>query len=238
MRKTICRLAMAASCAAALSAVSLTPAQAANPVVATVGVTNVAGTVATLTGLIYTDGQPTYYEFVYGPTTSYGKQTAVRSIAAGLTSLQGVSEVITGLTPGTTYHFELVAAPAAGAYYGTPLLGGDKTFIAAPAGGSGSLRLASTKLIVKHGVVKMSFTCASSHACKGTVKVNHGSVRCARGTHFSIKAGGRKTVKASISGTCRTLLSRASRHRIRGKLVASLSTPQPKLSSGVTLIRR
>ena len=235
MRRTIRRLAVGASCAAALSVLSLTPAQAVGPAVVTGSATNIAGVLAVVTGDIYPAGQPTYYEFLYGPTTSFGQHTAVQSIGAGVTSLQVVTEVITGLIPGATYHFELVAAPASGGYYATPGAGGDRMFTTHA--GNGSLRLASTNLIVKHGKVKMSWTCASSRACKGAVKITHGSARCVR-KQFSIKAGAHKVLTARVSGACRTLLSNAKHHRTHGKLVATTSTSQPKLSAGVTLIRR
>jgi hypothetical protein len=239
MRRTICRLALAASVALALSALTLTPAEAASPAVGTGSAIYVSAGSATLTGFLYTGGQPTYYEFRYGPTTGYGAQTTLRSVAAGVSATQSVSELVSGLKPFTTYHFELVAATSVGGYYGTPLFGGDRTFTTSQAANIGSLRLASRKLIVdKRGVVKISLMCASSLACNGSIRIKHGSVSCVRGKRFSIPAGGRKTVKASVTGACRRLLRRARRHRSRGKLAASLSSGQPSLSGGVTLIRR
>jgi hypothetical protein len=76
---------------------------------------------ATLNGTVNPNGDPTNYYFQYGETTSYG--SAVPAGGAGVgsgTETVPVSNTATGLNPGTTYHYRLVAENAGGqATYGS-----------------------------------------------------------------------------------------------------------------------
>ena len=69
---------------------------------------------ATLVGSVNPHGKSTVYSFQYGPTTSYGLQTASTSAGSG-TSTTTVHGSLTNLTSGTTYHYRLVATSADGA---------------------------------------------------------------------------------------------------------------------------
>lgn len=65
--------------------------------------TNITTVSATVNGSVSPNGYPIEYWFEWGTTTSYGNQTA-----AGNTSSNGnVSSNLSGLAPGTTYHFRL-----------------------------------------------------------------------------------------------------------------------------------
>ncbi len=68
---------------------------------------------ATLQGLVDAQGQETSYYFNYGPTSAYGQKTATKSAGKGTTNAS-VSAPLTGLSPETTYHFQLVAESGAG----------------------------------------------------------------------------------------------------------------------------
>jgi hypothetical protein len=73
----------------------------------------------TLNGTVSPHGLTTTYSFQYGTSTSYGDATAV-TIGGSGTRVFTVSAVVSGLTPGVVYHYQLVATNACGA---TP--GGD-----------------------------------------------------------------------------------------------------------------
>jgi plastocyanin len=63
---------------------------------------------ATLNGTVNAQGHPTKYFFKYGPTTAYGKTT--EPVTVGEDGVDHAAEAaLSGLAPGTTYHFELVA---------------------------------------------------------------------------------------------------------------------------------
>ncbi len=68
---------------------------------------------ASFTGNVDPNGASTTWYFQYGTTTGYGSTTAAHVLGGGSTSV-AVIVAVTGLTPGTTYHFRLVATSAAG----------------------------------------------------------------------------------------------------------------------------
>jgi hypothetical protein len=85
-----------------------TPAAGA-PIVVTNPATLVSGTTATLNGTVNPDGTAvTSYSFQFGTNLSYGATTTPGTLPTG-TSAVAVSANITGLTPGVTYDFRLVA---------------------------------------------------------------------------------------------------------------------------------
>jgi predicted lipoprotein with Yx(FWY)xxD motif len=67
-----------------------------------------------LKGTIYTYESDTHYRFEYGTTTSYGASVPVPDGDAGTQSIVTVAQTVTGLQPGTTYHYRLVASNAGG----------------------------------------------------------------------------------------------------------------------------
>jgi hypothetical protein len=73
----------------------------------------VSTTSATLKGIVNPRGVETSYVFQYGTTTAYGAQTAPASVGSGTAEVK-VSQPITGLQPGTTYHYRVMAMSAAG----------------------------------------------------------------------------------------------------------------------------
>lgn len=98
------------------------------PPTASTGVASPVGeTEATLRGTVNPMGQPTSYHFDYGTSTSYNLHTG--ETPAGEDSIaHGVSAPVKELSPGTTYHVQLVATYASGA---STVLGGDRTFVTA-----------------------------------------------------------------------------------------------------------
>jgi hypothetical protein len=77
----------------------------------------VGATSASLSGGVYPNGVDTSYFWQYGPTTAYGAQTATVDIGGGQAPVQ-VPGALSGLAPGTTYHYRLVAQNIDGTAYG------------------------------------------------------------------------------------------------------------------------
>jgi Fibronectin type III domain len=89
-------------------------ARAASPPSASTGpVTAVGPTSATVTGSVNPNGAATGWYVEYGKSTTYGSKTASKSAGSG-TSSTAVSASLTGLAPGTTYHYRVVATSSAG----------------------------------------------------------------------------------------------------------------------------
>lgn len=82
------------------------------PALASVTVSAVGTTSATLEGSVSSDGAPTSYHFAYGPTGAYGQSTG--TVQASPSDTVAAAQDITGLEPGTTYHYTLVATNAFG----------------------------------------------------------------------------------------------------------------------------
>jgi hypothetical protein len=82
----------------------------------------VTDTQATLAGTVDPQGQLTSYAFQYGTTTAYGQQTALTSAGSGSADVP-VRADLAGLTPGTTYHYRVIATNASGT-----TVGADQTF--------------------------------------------------------------------------------------------------------------
>ncbi|MDX6520866.1 MAG: hypothetical protein QOF08_1471 [Gaiellales bacterium] len=83
----------------------------------TTAVNDITPTSATLTGVLgeVPAGATAFYHFEWGATASYGQQQDVQLVSPeGISPEQPVSDTITGLTPGTTYHVHLVAAAGLG----------------------------------------------------------------------------------------------------------------------------
>ena len=74
-------------------------------------------TSATLSGGVYPNGLDTTCYWQYGPTTAYGSQTQGGDIGAGPAPAMATVPV-SGLAPGTTYHYRLVAQNSYGTTYG------------------------------------------------------------------------------------------------------------------------
>ena len=93
------------------------------PTVTTIAATAVTGTGATLNGTVNANLSSTTVSFDYGISTSYGTNVAGTPLTVTGASSTAVTTALTGLTPGTTYHYRANGANS----YGTTN-GGDLTF--------------------------------------------------------------------------------------------------------------
>ena len=85
------------------------------PTVTTDPATDVVQELATLNGTLDLDGgEACNCGFEWGLTVAYGNTTPTQSKGTG----ESFSQVITGLSPGTTYHFRALATNSAGTSYG------------------------------------------------------------------------------------------------------------------------
>ncbi|HEU5106763.1 MAG TPA: hypothetical protein VFU11_13110 [Solirubrobacterales bacterium] len=110
--------------------VSFPTAQIAPEVEAT-GASGIEETNAVLNGTVNPNGLQTTYYFEYGPTASYGSRVPllVGGVAGADRVNRAFKQAISGLEPGTTYHYRLVAENAIG-----QSLSADEVFTTAGAG--------------------------------------------------------------------------------------------------------
>jgi hypothetical protein len=242
-----------AACGAAAALIAAAPVQAATSTT-NGGATSVTSSTATLNGSLQVSYPDSAWAFQYGPTTAYGHVTKAQLAQPG--GVQTVSVPITGLTPGTTYHFRLVVyqiTTTTSDYSASA----DRTFqtLAAPSSHQppanppgkhpsyGTAGLRSRSLLVRKGRLAIPLRCAGKRnaRCTGSLSVRatgkHGrSVSCVA-TRFSLSAGSSLTLRPRASSACTKLLAAAHRHRLRATLRASFSTHQAPMRVPVTLHR-
>ena len=93
------------------------------PAATTLAATSVSSTGAKLNASVNPEGTATTYDFVYGTNSSLssGTTTTTSESAGSGTSAVSESVTLTGLTPNTTYYFEVQATNSAGTIGGTIL---------------------------------------------------------------------------------------------------------------------
>jgi hypothetical protein len=100
--------------AAVCAAVALAKA----PTVSTLPASSVGPHTAVVRGTVNPNDKPSTYSFEYGTTTAYGTSSAAANLPKG-TKAVAVSATLSGLEPGTTYHYRLVANNADGTMRGS-----------------------------------------------------------------------------------------------------------------------
>jgi Ca2+-binding RTX toxin-like protein len=106
------------------------------PVVRTIEASGITTTGATLNGGVNPDGRAVNFRFRYGPTSAYGTTTPSAPLPASHTESL-VSAAVSGLTPGATYHFQLVVTDG----LGNETLGNDQSFTTAAVPHSGPVAM-------------------------------------------------------------------------------------------------
>lgn len=110
----------------AIDNLSFAAGTAAAPAASTQPASSITPVSATLNAQVNPNTLATTCYFQYGTDTSYGSFTATNSLAPGISALTS-SSPLSGLLPGTTYHFQAIANNSLGTS-----LGGDATFTTAP----------------------------------------------------------------------------------------------------------
>jgi DNA-binding beta-propeller fold protein YncE len=118
---------------------------------------SIKGTEATLKGTVNPENLGSSYYFEYGTTKSYGSKTAEVGAGSGIANV-AASQLITGLTPSTTYHYRVVETNSSGTTTGE-----DKTFTTSaglpPAVTTGTATgVTATEAILHGGVNPNGFT--------------------------------------------------------------------------------
>lgn len=163
--------ALTASASIAAAAALVGPTASAAPVapsVTTDNATAVAPTSSTLLGTVNPNGSLTQYYFQYGTSTAYGSTTPTASAGSG-SDPQSEAQSLNGLTPGTVYHYRLVAVSPGGTVNGA-----DQTFTA---GGTSQIHVLGREGFVSPGaVIGIQFGCFNGvTTCTGNFTVTHGS---------------------------------------------------------------
>ncbi len=121
MKRTFLMLVSAAVVSAVLAVTAIAVA-ATSPSVTTGTHSKVTDASAQLHGAVNPNGSGTNYYFQWGLTVAYGVNSVEHSAGAG-TKAVSVSTTASGLIPGTTYHYRLVATNGSGV-----TVGADRTF--------------------------------------------------------------------------------------------------------------
>ena len=193
------------------------------PMVVTGSATGVGAQSATLIGSVTANAVPTSYHFEYGPTTAYGSTTPATDPGAGLGALP-VAATVDGLTPGTAYHFRLVASNKAGVSRGY-----DQTFTtgstpATPSttpsssAGFAGVRLVSTRLTLSGRFITLKLSCPAGTVggCSGRTSLSARARQSSGAARRVILGKARFSIAAGDRAKVRVRVSRAGQRRLKG----------------------
>jgi hypothetical protein len=206
--------------------------------VTTGSATGVSTSGGSLTGSVNPDGASVDVFFQFGTSTAYGQATGTQASGVADTPV-AFSAPLTGLSPGTTIHFRIVAVSDFGTFAGA-----DQTFTTTvptpappppqPPPGPGKVTLGHAK--VSGTVVSIKIACAGSSGAtcpvslilsfKETLRGGKvvGTAARKRTTHrvvtvktsVTLQAGESQTLQVSLGGAARTLLRH--RHHLKARL--------------------
>ncbi len=171
-------------------------AAAAAPTVTTGSPSSVGQSSATVSGTVNPNGQSTSYFFKYGTTTTYGLQTTPAGAGNG-TGTVAVHQTLDGLTPNTTYHYQLVATSSAGTTNGT-----DQTFTTSATATSQTVVLGHEGFVSPGGIVGAEVGCFhGTTTCTGQLTMSHdGTTIAQRNYSIAPDSGGFQNVELNSTG--------------------------------------
>jgi hypothetical protein len=205
------------------------PAPATAPAATTGTASNVTTKNATLNGTVNPEGTATSSHFEYGTTTDYGYSTTPTAAGTGSTAAPAIANV-TGLTPGTTYHYRLVAVSSAGT-----TLGADQTFQTLTPPTLAKLRLfGHTAFVAPHGVGGIFVGSIGPTSSTGSLKLERNGVTLGARARFYVAANNGGIVHFSLSRLGQHLLNTSHRLRVR---VTVAQNGGNVASAVVTLVR-
>lgn len=195
------------------------------PTVATGAAQSVTATSATLTGDVNPEGQPTTYHFEYGLNNKYGSVTPSTSAGSGTTNA-AVSATIGSLTPGTTYHYRLVATNASGTTTGS-----DKTFKTSTpssvtiAPSPSTITFGQSTTLKGKGPAHTTITLQRAASSTGPYS-NVASTTSSNGGNYSfVQTPGARTFYRAVAGG---VTSSSVRVRVRFRISLFVSTTNPR----------
>lgn len=195
------------------------------PAVTTGTSSNVGQTGATIGGTVNAEGVSATCQVQYGTSTSYGSVAPCPSGVSG-SSATPISVVLSGLTPGTTYHYRVTATNVSGTTAGADAM--FTTTSTPPPPRNATLKLSGSATVTVTGSkapLKLSCVGDNGATCKGTVTL---TVRTKVGKRFknvvigkasvSMTVPGTKTVTIKLSATGRKLLAKSRSHKLKATL--------------------
>jgi hypothetical protein len=216
MRRTVATLTAAVSLAGLVAVAS---ALAATPPKATTGnATAVNQHGAKLNGSVDPNGTTTTYYFKFGTTANYGAQTPTASAGSG-TKAVNVSATLSGLAPGTTYHYRLVAKNSSN----QSSSGLDKTFKTqgTPPSASRIALFGNTAFVSPTHVFGVFVGCIGQLQCTGSMRVTRSGKTIGSRAKFYVAPNDGGIVHLTLNATGRRMLAHSATHRIRATVAVT-----------------
>lgn len=171
-------------------------AAAVPPSVTTGSPSGVGQSSATVNGTVNPNGESTSYYFKYGATNNYGLQTTPSGAGSG-SGIVAVHTALDGLTPNTTYHYQLVATSSAGTSNGP-----DETFTTTTTTTSQAVVLGHEGFVSPGWIVGAELGCFhGTGTCTGQLTMSHdGTVIAQRNYSLPPDSGGFQNMELNSSG--------------------------------------
>lgn len=197
------------------------------PAATTGAASGITATKAAVAGTANPGELTTTYRFQFGKTTAYGSQTPAASAGSGPDPV-AAHATITGLAPGTTYHYRLVVTNPDGTATGV-----DRTFkTALPPPSFAGAAIVSKSAKVKKGAARIKVACprAAVTGCRGSLTLTAKGKRVGKAS-FAIASGRTVGVKVKLSKKARKVL------RSKKKLKTKAKTSAVDARGGKAVVR-